>query len=73
MLLMHRAGDEALADVVEHTVGRDDDSLDDGCASRRRQYYRVVRERPWLATFLLALVAHPNGYTRGETDFDLET
>ena len=35
---------------VEHTVGRDDgDSLEDGRASRRKRYRKVVRERPGLA------------------------
>ena len=35
---------------VEHTVGRDDgDSLEDGRASRRKKYRKVVRERPGLA------------------------
>ena len=35
---------------VEHTVGRDDgDSLEDGRASRRRKYRKVIRERPGLA------------------------
>ena len=35
---------------VEHTVGRDDgDAVEDGRASRRRKYRKVVRERPGLA------------------------
>ena len=39
---------------VEHTVGCDDgDSLEDGRASRRRKYRRVVRERPELAPVAL--------------------
>ncbi len=35
---------------VEHTIGRDDgESLEDGRASRRRKYRKVIRERPGLA------------------------
>ena len=35
---------------VEHTVGRDDgDAVEDGRASRRRKFRKVVRERPGLA------------------------
>ncbi len=34
---------------VEHTIGRDDESLEDGRTSRRRKYRKVIRERPGLA------------------------
>ena len=45
---------------VEHTVGRDDgDSLEDGRASRRKRYRKVVRERPGLApAALFHLIGH---------------
>ena len=45
---------------VEHTVGRDDgDSLEDGRASRRKKYRKVVRERPGLApAALFHLIGH---------------
>ncbi len=45
---------------VEHTVGRPDDTaLEDGRASRRRRYRKVVRERPGLApAALFHLIGH---------------
>ncbi len=45
---------------VEHTIGRDDgDSLEDGRASRRKRYRKVVRERPGLApAALFHLIGH---------------
>ena len=45
---------------VEHTVGRDGgDSLEDGRASRRKRYRKVVRERPGLApAALFHLIGH---------------
>ena len=34
---------------VEHSIGKDDDSMEDGRFSRRKKYRKVVRERPGLA------------------------